>query len=426
MSSIRPDLLLAAAACALAAHALGARPIAAQQQQPAPNAPNAPNAPTLPAGVAAGVRLAPRPGAQPSGMFRIPPIEGVRPGMAVPPAPAPAPRRGRGPARRARRPAPPPPPPPGVELSVTPAPDRGRYLYFVELRATTWESADVLADRRLLRFDVVPAGGGRSLSCASPSAPSFRRAVTRLRTLGGAGSQPWREWLDIREYCWGRALTALDQGARLEPRLGFRRARRGEWVARRAGQGEPAVASVLTAAPLDVAAAPAPAAVTAPIAVSMRRVDVATDARLSFTLSLAATGSAARIYPRPDLYRFVVDGPAGRTECGLDTTPIVPIRDFYRTITRARRASTTIDVRIACPDVFREGGVYDVTPIADLPYDGARFELEVVTGTFVGATTPVRIRVGAHPDADHSPATLPPAPPAPPADSAARRSEPAS
>jgi len=57
-----------------------------------------------------------------------------------------------------RRPPAPPPAPPGVEVRLAPfaptqPPGDPRYLFTMELRATSWTLPEVVADRRLLRFE---------------------------------------------------------------------------------------------------------------------------------------------------------------------------------------------------------------------------------------------------------------------------------
>jgi hypothetical protein len=55
----------------------------------------------------------------------------------------------------------------------------------------------------------------------------------------------------------------------------------------------------------------------------------------------------------------------------------------------------TLDAAQYCPDsVFERAGIYEVTPIAELDEDGARWGLNAVVGHFEGRSVPVRLRVG--------------------------------
>lgn len=296
--------------------------------------------------------------------------------------------------------------PPGVEVSVAPAPSStSPYRYIFTLRPTTWSSAEVVADRRLLTFVVHPEGRGRRRICRHPDAP--RRAPEgRVVTLSQSGETPeHREWIDLRMYCWGRSLRALEAGARVEVYYGFRRRGRGRWVAREEG-AEPRSAvrrlegGELTFSAIDDDEEEGEGEETEEgeeepvIRVSMGSRDVRTGGGLVFRPRLRAT-SPVYVYVRDDLFRYRIDGPLGETECALRRTPISPVIDFYRRLGGRRRAGGTLAISLACPDAFQVAGIYEVTPIVDLVYDADRWEIEdVATGTFEGEAVPVRVRRG--------------------------------
>lgn len=277
----------------------------------------------------------------------------------------------------------------------------GRYRYLFELRATSGP-VEVLADRRLLRFEIRAPGSRRAVRCRHPAAP--RRAdEDRVRTVGGSELPVWREWIDLRMYCWGRALRALDAGGTVAVSFGFdgRRATPSKWVARPAVAGDTrAAAAARTAtvridgAPLAIEPAP-PAAAVEPepaILVSMASADAAGQ-RTSFRVTLRTSHRSARIYLRWDLLRFVVRGPLGEVTCAPERVEVVPIVDFYRTLRGRRGIASSVDSALACPEgTFDLEGIYEVTPAVDLIYDGARYDLEALTGTFTGPPVPVRIR----------------------------------
>lgn len=295
--------------------------------------------------------------------------------------------------------------PPGVAVRVSPydAPaaaegveDPGaRYLYTFELAPTEWPTAEVVADRRLLRFTVHPEGSRRRYRCRHPDAPR-RVPDGRVMRIGAGTEHPvWREWIDLRMYCWGRALRALDEGARVEVEYGFPRRGRDRWVARRP-DGEEEARS-LEGPELDVAAAPEPAAPEGPIRVEMRPADVGSGEWLSFSIAIRANEGTQRVYLRDDLVSFVVDGPMGRVTCAVPRENIVPIVDFYKRLRGRAAARTSIAAERWCPDgSFDVAGVYDVTPVVDLVYGGERYDIDAVTGRFQGRPTPVRVRRGEH------------------------------
>ncbi len=294
---------------------------------------------------------------------------------------------------------------PGVELRMRPyapprtaeeGPDPGaRYLYTFELAQTSWPTAEVVADRRLLRFEVHPEGSRRRYRCAHPDAPR-RVPDGRVTRIGAGTDQPlWREWIDLRSYCWGRALRALDQGARVEVSYGFARRGRDRWVARTAS-GE-STARTLDGPELSIAAAPEPPEPTGPIRVELAPVDVAGGSAVSFRVAIYSNEGTQRVYLRDDLFRFVVDGPMGRVVCEVPRQPVVPIVDFYQSIRGRIGARTSIGADRWCPaGTFDVAGVYDVTPVVDLVYGGERYDIDAVTGRFEGRPVPIRIRRGSH------------------------------
>lgn len=297
------------------------------------------------------------------------------------------------------------PEPPGVAVRLSPydAPaaaegveDPGaRYLYVFELAPSAWPTAEVVADRRLLRFTVHPEGSRRRYRCRHPDAPR-RSPEGRVMRIGAGTERPvWREWIDLRMYCWGRALRALDEGARVEVEYGFRRRGRNRWVARQP-DGEEEARS-LEGTELEVSAAPEPAPAEGPIRVEMRPANVGSGDWLSFSIAIRANEGTQRVYLRDDLVSFLVDGPLGRATCAVPRENIVPIIDFYKRLRGRAAARTSIAAERWCPEgTFDVAGVYDVTPVVDLVYGGERYDIEAVTGRFQGRPTPVRVRRGEH------------------------------
>jgi len=283
----------------------------------------------------------------------------------------------------------------GVEVSLTPESGGNEFRYVFEVRPAAWSPVEVVADRRLLSFVVHPEGSRRSFRCRHPDAP---RAVSepRIRRLGAGADLPlWREWIDLRMYCWGRAAAALESGARVEVQYGFRSRGRARWVARPIAPSEARPLHRVVAAGLVVAPRPSPAATDAPIEVALRSTDSSSGDGVSFGVTLAATAGRRRVYMRDDLLSFVVDGPLGSVLCETERQPIVPIIDFFQVLRGRSRAGTSISASAWCPaGTFDLAGIYEVTPRIELVYDGSEHGLDALTGTFVGRPTSLRVRRG--------------------------------
>lgn len=291
-----------------------------------------------------------------------------------------------------------------------------------------------VADRRLLWFELRPERGRRRV-CRHPEAP---RRVDEARILRAAPSSAdcdgdacapvtvHEEWIDVRAWCWGSALSSLARPGRLEVRYGFRRRGRDRWIARgpdgaplaRAVPGptvvlapepptpEPTVRLVpaeaaADATPADVEAAPADVPPVAPpppvreptsLALTLRPEDARRPGGLVFHVRLRSDDPAL-VYFRDDLLRFRVRGPLGQRTCAAPRLEVQPIAEFFHRLGGRRAVRTWVTASAYCPgDAFPLAGVYDVTPLVDLPYDGAELDRDAVVGTFEGPTVPVRIR----------------------------------
>lgn len=277
-----------------------------------------------------------------------------------------------------------------VTLRITPVNSGGDYKYWLEL--TTTQEANIVADRRLLRFEVYGRDSRRKLVCAMPGAEG-RVDTSRVRQLGGGQELHYREWFDLRSYCWGKALDVVDRGgATVTPVYGFkgRRATDKQWVVDIAGSDRLRLLTGESFAPpgheglIDKSER---------LRVRMSPVDVARGGQVRFPVTVLANGESARVYVRWDLFHFHVSGPLGEVECKPQQTRIIPIVDFFQTVRGSRGAALTLDAAQVCPaGTFSVAGVYEVTPKVDLPYDGAAQQVQAVTGSYVGAATPVRVR----------------------------------
>lgn len=272
------------------------------------------------------------------------------------------------------------------------------FRFIVEMRARGGEPLEIVTDRRLLRFEVRPTEGRRRYRCRHPSAPS---RVSEGRTRA-AGDEPWREWIDLRMYCTGRALTALQEGATVEASYGWPRANRRRWVARRADAPVRAWTAKVDAAPFTFA--PIPAEPTrrvgeegeSPIEISLSRTSARTAGGLVFSTAIRARAGSERVHDRVDAWGFRVRGPLGDVVCEVAMSGGSPRPDFFTRVTPRQASRQRLEADFFCPDhTFTLAGVYEITPVVRLPHSGEEWGLEAVTGRFVGPSVPIRITGGA-------------------------------
>lgn len=281
---------------------------------------------------------------------------------------------------------------PRLSVTLEPFAEAGPWKRKLVLRSL--RAQEVVRDRRLLELTVLEArerGRPRRHVCRYPGAPA-RPVEARVAAM--SAGETYVEWLDLRELCWGRAAQVLERGeTTVEVSYGFRA--RSRAVVREEGErrpphrvpGDAFVFALPTATSATSSAAPSSAAPSSALTVSLASTSTAGTPVLSVTIR---GESGARVYLRDDLFSFDVRGPIGSVRCAIPRTTIVPIVDFYRRLSRPTR--TSIAASIQCPeDTFAVAGVYEVVPIVDLVYDGARYELEAVTGRFEGAPAAVRI-----------------------------------
>ncbi|MBX3272810.1 MAG: hypothetical protein KF729_21285 [Sandaracinaceae bacterium] len=270
------------------------------------------------------------------------------------------------------------------------------HRYVLSVRAAT--SVEVVADRRLLTLEVRPEGARVAARCAHPRAPT---AVDASRTRALAPGEAWQEWIDLREYCAGRALAALEGGAEVRATYGWRRATARRWVARSAPRQ--AVGS-LAAPPVAFAALDARTTtmrqgdewVPAPLEVALAPSTITRGAALVLSVTVRAHDRGGRAYVRPESFSFRVRGPAGDFTCRLAPWGGAPVADLYQRIGR-RGWTERLDARVLCPPrAFDRAGLYEVTPKLRLDHRGAEWGLAAITGRFVGPAVPLRVVGGAH------------------------------
>ncbi|MGF1467793.1 MAG: hypothetical protein ACFCGT_16840 [Sandaracinaceae bacterium] len=411
-----------------------------------------------------------------------------------------------------------PAPEPSAELSLLPMEEGGPFRYVVSLTATGGP-ADVVADRRLLAFDLTVEGRRRPVRCTHPEAP---RRVDDARVRRLSAGETWTEWVDLRMYCWGRELAALRSGATIQARYGFGRRGRGRWVLRAAGAepdrhdlrelegptwtvpampdaqttrrvepragfdvagdadpdappgaelgagseagatADPGPAADATAAPgpsahaaadpgraTDAAVNPGTAADAAadpgratdataeaasppddaatppppsPVDVTMDARDVRRGTSLVLRVAVRAHDGRVRAYVRPDSWTFRVLRPDGASvRCGILRGGGSPPPDLFAHLSERRAVRHRLDASFFCPDgTFEDAGIYEVTPKLRLDRSGDQWDLDAVTGRFVGPTVAIRVRRGPSGYVEqHPPSPEGDAPPASPEPAAA-------
>lgn len=284
-----------------------------------------------------------------------------------------------------------------VAVQLTRIPDATVWHYRMTLRSN--DSQELVRDRRLLRLTVRPEGTRRRHRCTHPNAPR-RVSVGRVAQLDA--SEIHEEWIDLRMYCWGRALRALESGnATIEVQYGFTSRSRVRWIARKSDERRPPFRVEGQAVAWTTPSEVAPEA-TETTETSVELSVTPSTTRSTWPLIRARIGGRGRIYPRDDLWSFIVRGPLGTVTCQPNRQTIVPIIDFFRRLNR-RGVGTALGTADMCPeDTFEIEGVYEITPVIDLVYGGDEHGLDdVVTGTHRGTPTPFRVlRRGAYVNQD--------------------------
>lgn len=273
------------------------------------------------------------------------------------------------------------------------------HRYVVTMRSMG--SMEVVADRRLLAFEVRPEGGRRAQRCRHPRLPS-RVSSERVRTL--APGEVWQEWIDLRMYCWGRALDALETGGEVTARYGFRRPSPTRWVGRVPGSRSREWTGGVDVEPFRFPAIASTAEATPSGEPRVRVTLAATSARngasIRFRVAVRAVEERPRVYVRPDAFAFAVRGPGASdalVRCELVGGGGTPMPDLYRRINERTGWRELLDAGAYCPpDTFEAAGVYEVTPEVSLEHDGEEWHLDAVTGRFTGVAAPLRITTGDH------------------------------
>lgn len=270
-----------------------------------------------------------------------------------------------------------------------------RYVFVVELRSEGPMPASLVADRRWLSFEVQRARPRQRLRCAHPRASvAVGEDARRIDSFDPASGALWREWIDLRMYCAGRALDAAEAGAPIVARYAPP-SRRGAELARYATRTPPP-REVRSGTPIVLPARSGEATATpeTPVSVTMADVTSADGRSMRWSVRVDGHGERRYVYLRPEFFRFEVRGPLGNAACAMPRSNAAPIRDLFRRFGRGARRAFVLEARSFCPDAFRVEGVYEVLPTVDLAIDGRTFELDAWSGSFHGAPAVIRVTRG--------------------------------
>jgi hypothetical protein len=319
--------------------------------------------------------------------------------------------------RRAAPPPPPPPPPPGITLSLTAAaPDAG---WTLKLANTGTDPVRIVADPRLLAFDVTNAG--RQQHCALPA--GMRPSTDTVHTLVVPPNRSWSAHVDPLLYCFGRAQReALAPGATVAASFGFPAGRYGPpFAVTPIGlDGGAAPARAITAPTVTLAAAQTPEDAGAPVAAADAAVEASAPSNaypVRLKIELPAQLDASRAFERtvtvkvvnegdrtvrtllgPTTIGFIVRTPSGHEyHCGADE-PSSAIAELVSTIPPRARRWMSVDLGAVCGIYLRKPGLYRVRPRLDTrkttPPPGAG---SFWNGETVGEPMLLRIRSGEEP-----------------------------
>jgi hypothetical protein len=284
----------------------------------------------------------------------------------------------------------------------------------------------VLADPRLLSFDVTPRGEARRIRCELPEG-----MVPSDASEGAVVLPPHRtivQTFDPRLYCFGpKALSALAPGAIVVAHLAARDLR----------DAAPAAVS-----PLDdvtPAVGPLRSLDTAPIALPddptpeldgewPHTVPQASDNRLTLTgpetsdalsaheIAISVTlrnegSSPVTVRFRPDTLGFDVSGPGMSQRCDWPVLPTSPTRELYETVAAHGSVDLTLELLAYCDDpAFEQAGIYSVRPWLDTrKASGNSIGLRTFDGTVAGErATLVRVQRSARHEMIAPPAIVAP------------------
>lgn len=298
--------------------------------------------------------------------------------------------------------------PPPVALQVAPVPDSWRWRW--TLQNTSSEPVEVVADRRLVSFEIAPVvspgprrrrRAPRAPRCVHGSRPASNEAVARVRLLPG---QRYSELLDVRDTCNLSVPAALVAGATITARYGFAPARRVPRSRSLLVDEHPDVVGELTAT-FAAGATPVAGPPAARDDTSLRVIAHAAQAATGEGLRMSVTldnpsNQPVRTMWQTGLFSFQIEGPDGRaTRCNALSRRPDPLRDlFVRLGAHGRRAVVLLPASYCPLGAFDAQGLYAVRAIYQSDESGQSFGfIRSFTGQAESPAVTVRVARGVGP-----------------------------
>lgn len=318
-------------------------------------------------------------------------------------------------AARPKTPAPPPPPPQDpAKLEVALIASEAGRAWGVRVTNVGLIPLRVVADARLLSFDLTPAAGGPAVRCALPADMTPSSDAERAIVL--VPGRSYTEGFDPRLYCFGaKEAAALVAGAQATPHYGFGGRTGSPFVAiPLAPDGTdrstlPSSVRMLHGTAVTVPAPTSPPVVTPPPAAPLEadpvrvrvtlpdRVDFASIEERTLTVTVRNDGDRAlRTLLLPGTVGFLVITPSGVTvRCGLSTA-LNPIAELLGSVAPHGRADITVQPGATCPSgTFDAAGLYVVKPRFDTSHLGqGAAGVTLFRGEVVGTPSLLRLHTG--------------------------------
>lgn len=382
-----------------------------------------------------------------------PPAPPPAPSPAPPPSPAPAPAPPVGPTRKAAARAPEPElPDPEVRLTVVAPSARAPWTLRIENEGA--HPVRVPADLRLLRLtvesgDTMAKRPPKPVICAAPTGLRPDGFPERNALLLGPGDA-YVETFDPRLFCFGKDAKHLTGGALVRAHYGWdagKGAKKVEPPYAAEGTELPAViaarkqltapAMVLSYMPSDLDD-PAPPPSPEPkaggdlppageagdpgderprrdeppvvdenaprlVLTGSGWADAVMGYKVAITVTLTNAGHRAALAAvRSRAVGFRVEGPGGVFRCRPSAAAHTIAREGFQTLRPGGAASLTVLVEEACGrELFRQPGLYRVTPSLHLHESGSELGLAAWTGV-LHAREPTLVRVATGPEPFHA------------------------
>ncbi len=318
------------------------------------------------------------------------------------------------------------PAPPKLTLSVR---ERGpRMPWEMAIENTGDSSAVVVADPRLLSFEVKVPGKRKPVRCELPKDMFPRKVDRRLRVRLGPG-EGIQQSFDPRLYCFAAGgQWRLVPGALITPRYGWKPGKTHTWKRGKRVPVKPSEPFMARAADGDKDDEEAPDGVKmidgTPFALKSTyakwaktrleedrknkhdtpiemRMAQGSDAHAERTATVAITlknrsKHRQRLYFRRELVSFEVMGPDGLTNCDAQPDLRAPDPQEFLNLAAGRSMHITSRLVELCPTgTFGRPGLYLVHARLDATEDGSEFGLDAFTGRLVSEQpATIRIRSG--------------------------------